>query len=193
MLLMDKDGLLTQYSSKIDNASVERALKTCAASMRTSPNGDMFAFDLKSLDFVFDPSLDCYVEGGKKMTIDSECTLHNQPKLCENVMNFMLNGRDSDTDMHHYWQFQKDGSKEYLEWVVLPDEDRGYDGSVRSGNGNPHQLILVQGTIEKELHARYKFHRVFIHLVGFISIVINLMLNHTDYIRSGGRRKYDYK
>jgi len=43
----------------------------------------MFAYNLRTLEFVFDPSLDCFVEGGKFMTIDSECKLHKDPKKCE--------------------------------------------------------------------------------------------------------------
>ena len=48
-----KDGV-------VDNNAVERALKICAGKARTTPTGDAFAFDTKTLDFVFDPSLDCY-------------------------------------------------------------------------------------------------------------------------------------
>lgn len=190
LILMDSDGLLTNYG-KHSNYEIEKAMQICAKESLVSPTGDVFAFDLKSGDFIFDPSLDCYVEGGKKMTAESECTLHKDPAICKQVMQFLTNGYDSDTSMMHWWQF--DDAREYLEWVVLPDENRGFDGSVRSGNGHPHQVVVAQGVQEDELWARYKAHRITIYAIALLSIIINLTINYAEAIRSDGRRKYDYK
>ena len=191
LLLMDEQGLYTKYGSHITNNEVEKALKTCARNSLVTPTGDVFAYDLKSLDFVFDPSLDCYVEGGKKMTLDSECTLHKDPTMCKWAMGFMNTGYDS--DLHHkvWWQF--DDAREYLEWVVLPDENRGFDGEVRSGNGHPHQVVVAQGVQEDELWARYSHFRITLYAIGFMSIIINLLLSVHENVQNmkQGRRNYD--
>jgi len=99
--------------------------------MRVTTTGDMFAFNLRTLEFVFDPSLDCFVEGGKFMTKDSECQLHKDPSRCEEVMSVMYTGYDSNVDHLNWWQF--DNGREYLEWTILPSERIGFDGLQRGG------------------------------------------------------------
>lgn len=42
------------------------AIDTCMKKTRTTTTGDSFAFDLKTYNFIYDTSLDCFVSGGKK-------------------------------------------------------------------------------------------------------------------------------
>lgn len=158
---------------QVTNAELELALKTCAQKTRVTDTGDEFAVDLRSLDFVFDPSLDCYVEGGKKMTADSECTLHKDQEICRETIPAVMSGYDSTDHSNIWWKFNN--SREYLEWVVVPDETRGFDGFVRGGVIKPHQLVVVQGVIEDELWAKYRGFRVSLYLIGFLSIIINML------------------
>lgn len=159
----------------VDNASLEKALKTCAREMRVSPTGDMFAFDINTKVFIFDPSLDCFVEGGKLMTVESECSLHKDKEICKTVLNTIASGRNSEGKIGAWWQFN-DG-REYLEWIILPSEDIGYDGKVRGGNEKPQQVVLVQGIQEDELLARYSTFRWMLYIIGFVSIIVNLLLS----------------
>jgi len=172
LLLVSADSPI--YNNIIDNTAIEKALKTCAREMKVTKTGDMFAYNLRTLDFVFDPSLDCYVEGGKKMTIDSECKLHQDPKKCEEAMKVMNTGYDSDISQRHWWKF--DDAREYLEWVVLPSERMGFDGVPRGGILKPSQVVLTQGVQEDELWSRYAGFRVILYGIGFLSIIINLMI-----------------
>jgi hypothetical protein len=142
--------------------------------MRTSATGDMFAFDLKTLEFVFDPSLDCYVEGGKKLTKESECSLHQNPKLCEQAIVKLTSGTDSDQDTLAFWQFNN--GREYLEYMVLPNKQTGYGGTLRGGNVKPHQIVVVQGAQEDELHNRYMLTRIAVAVSGLIVILITLIM-----------------
>ena len=114
LLLQNADSPI--YNMKIDNNMVEMALKTCAREMKVTQTGDMFAFNLRTTEFVFDPSLDCYVEGGKYMTAESECGLHQDPNKCKEVMREMLGGYDSDIHKLNWWKF--DDAREYLEWII---------------------------------------------------------------------------
>ena len=157
----------------VNNEELEVALKTCAQKARVTETGDVFAVDLRTLDFVFDPSLDCYVEGGKKMTVESECTLHKDQEVCKETIPAVMSGYDSSEHTKVWWKFNS--SREYLEWVVVPDESRGFDGFVRGGVLKPHQIVVVQGVIEDELWASYKGFRVSLYLIGFLSIIINLL------------------
>lgn len=174
LLLTDKFVRYKPLKIEITNDDVERALKTCARDMKTSATGDVFAFDLKSLNFVFDPSLDCYVEGGKQMTKESECSIHQNPKLCEQAMTKLSSGVDSDQDTFAYWEFNS--GKEYLEFIVLPDKQIGYDGNMRGGNVKPHQIVVAQGSQEDELHNRYLITRMAVFLSGLIVILITLII-----------------
>lgn len=172
LLLHSADSLI--YDPKITNAEIEKALKTCAREMKVTSSGDMFAFNLRTTEFVFDPSLDCYVEGGKKMTADSECGLHQDPEKCKEVMKEMLGGYDSDISKLNWWKF--DSTREYLEWTILPNETMGFDGVQRGGIFKPNQVLLAQGVQEDELWARYSGFRIIVYGIGFLSIIINLLI-----------------
>ena len=190
-LLADENGILSKYGNKINNFAVEKALKTCARKSLTTPTGDAFAYDLSTKDFVFDPSLDCYVPN-KKMTVESLCKIHSDPKKCEKALVVMNRGYDSTEGTNLWWKF--DNAKEYLEWVVLPSMDRGYDGKLRGGNNIPHQIVIVQGIEEDELMARYAPFRFVLYIIGFISILINLLLGvYEDMERATMRRRKDDK
>ena len=146
--------------------------------MRTTPTGDMFAFDLRTKEFIFDPSLDCFVEGGKFMTIESECSLHNDKELCKDVLKEMSSGYNSDIHKMTFWQF--DDAREYLEWVILPSEQVGFDGIERGGLLKPKQVLLAQGVQEDEIWARYSNFRMVLHTLGFLSIILILLLDVKD-------------
>lgn len=172
LLLHSADSMV--YDPKITNAEIEKALKTCAREMKVTSSGDMFAFNLRTTEFVFDPSLDCYVEGGKKMTAESECELHQDPEKCKVVMKEMLGGYDSDISKLNWWKF--DRAREYLEWTILPNETMGFDGVQRGGILKPNQVLLAQGVQEDELWARYSGFRMMVYGIGFLSIIINLLI-----------------
>jgi len=173
LLLQNADQPI--YNINILNDEVERALKTCAREMKVTTTGDMFAFNLRTLEFVFDPSLDCFVEGGKYMTLESECKLHKNKDRCKDVMALMHTGYNSNIENMVWWQF--DDAREYLEWVVLPSETIGFDGIPRGGILKPNQILLAQGVQEDELHARYRAFRIIVYAIGFFSIVFNLMIS----------------
>lgn len=170
------------------NDEVEKALKICAKKSLTTPTGDVFAYDLKTLDFVFDPSLDCYVEGGKKMTVDSECSLHSNPGVCATALIMLNSGYDSDQNMRTWWKF--DNAREYLEWLVVPSPERGFDGILRGSNYKPHQVVIVQGVQEDELWARYRGFRAIVYGIMFLSIIINLLFAvHENILAEKGNRR----
>ena len=163
----------------VSNADVEKAMKACALKTRITETSDVFAVDLKSLEFVFDPSLDCYVEGGKALTVESECSLHKDQVMCKSVLPLLLSGYDSTQHTKVSWKFN-DG-KEYLEWAVAPSESKGFDGVTRGGSSKPHQILIVQGVVEKELWDRYCLFRLSVYLIGFLSIIINLLYAVHEY------------
>ena len=176
------------YNPKITNNDIEKALKTCAREMRVTTTGDMFAFNLRTLEFVFDPSLDCFVEGGKFMTKESECKIHKDPKKCEEVMAVMYTGYDSDIEQLNWWRFNN--GIEYLEWAILPNESIGFDGVTRGGILKPNQILLAQGVQENELWARYAHFRFIVYGIGFLSIIINLLFAvHENLLAEKGNRR----
>ena len=162
------------YNTGITTSTIEKALEVCARNMKVTATGDMFAYNLRTSEFIFDPSADCFIEGGKSMTTSSICAIHADPTACEKAMMAMNSGYDSIIDNRVSWKFGS--SKEYLEWVILPSESVGFDGLQRGGVLKPTQVILAQGVIENELWARYAGFRVILYGVGFLSIVINLLI-----------------
>ena len=178
---------LVHGKDKVSNDELEQALKTCSGLARTTPTGDAFAFDTVTADFVFDPSLDCYVEGGKKMTVESECSIHKNKELCEAALRVLTRGYDSDQDTGAFWQFNS--GIEYLEFVVLPEELFGYDGVQKGGRTRPHQVVLVQGVIEDELFAKYSVYRkIFFAFCGLVMLVL-IVSGYTIGVADNGRYK----
>lgn len=173
----------------VDDAELESSMRICSARSLTTPTGDVFAFDLRTLDFVFDPSLDCFVEGGKQLTVGSECSLHNDPQQCKQALVALTSGYGSDQYTKAWWKFN--ASKEYLEWSVAPSETIGFDGTYRGGITKPHQLVIVQGTVEDELIARYLGFRVVLYAIGFLAIIFTLLKAVHDNIKPSGCRGTD--
>ena len=170
------------------NEELEKILKTCARKSRVSPTGDVFAYDMGSREFVFDPSLDCFVEGGKFMTVESECTLHSDPEQCARALAVLGQGYDSDEHTRLSWKF--DDSEEYLEFKILPEEMLGFKDTTRGSNmARPHQLVVVQGVQEDEIRNRYFGFRAMLYAIGFLSILLNLAI--AAHAPVYGRRKND--
>ena len=189
LLLGDADSQV--YNTSITNEQIEKAIKTCAREMKVTQTGDMFAYSLRTLDFIFDPSLDCYVEGGKKMTPDSECELHQDKEICKQVLPVMNIGYNSDINQRVWWRF--DNAREYLEWVVLPNERTGFDGVHRGGILKPNQVLLVQGVQEDELWDRYRGFRAIVYGIMFFSIIVNLLfaVHENILVEKDNRRACD--
>jgi len=173
LLLKNADSPI--YNTHITNDDIEKALKTCAREMKVTTTGDMFAYNLRTTEFVFDPSLDCFVEGGKYMTIDSECKLHKDPSKCEQAMKIMNTGYNSDISSRTWWKF--DDAREFLEWTILPSEKTGFDGLQRGGILKPNQVLLAQGVQEDELHARYRGFQLTLYGIMFFSIIFNILIS----------------
>lgn len=173
-ILLTKGPTNPVYNPNITNDQIEKALKTCARNMRVSPTGDMFAFDMRTKEFIFDTSLDCFVEGGKFMTEESECKLHKDPQQCVKIMRIMNVGFNTDRDLQAWWKF--DDAKEYLEWKILPSEDIGFDGIQRGGILKPRQVLVAQGVQEDEIRQRYLPFRIIVHSVAFFAIILVLLL-----------------
>lgn len=165
--------LLKEEEQPIDAFKIEKALKTCAGKQRTTSTGDAFAFEANSKLFVFDPSRDCYLEN-KLMTIDSECTLHQDKLKCEEALRVLDRGYDSDENTMLSWKF--DDGIEFIEFTILPDEYFGYDGVQRGGNKLPYQVVLAQGIQEDELLEKYKPLRLILFILGGLMIFLILVL-----------------
>jgi len=189
LVLRANGSVYDEFSSSIDNYQLEKALKTCARDMRTSPTGDVFAYDLVTKDFVFDLSLECYAEGGKRMTIESECSLHHDKEMCATALKMMNTGYNSSPELYTSWKFYKD--VEFLEWKILPYKNIGFDGIERGGKLVPYQLVVVQGSQRSELYNRYKGFRIMLYVIALISILLNLSLSFHELKIPSTRRRDD--
>lgn len=157
---------------QVADEEIETALFICGSKQRITQTGDMFAFNLRTLKFLFDPSIDCHVDGGKYMTKESECSLHQDKQACYDSAVYLTSGTSSELDTYVSWKF--DNAREMLEWKVLPSDDYGFDGVKRSGTIKPHQVVLVQGIQEDELTQKYMITRVVIFIGGLLIIILSL-------------------
>lgn len=84
--------------------------------------------------------------------------MHHDYILADKVYNKIRDNYDTRQGDNVYWRFNK--SKEYLEWVIVPQPRVGFGGEKTSeyGSRNPRYrgLVIVLGTQEDELLAKMK-------------------------------------
>ena len=62
------------YKNDMFDDRLFKVVDVCAKQIRTTSTGDVFMFDLNTGKFIYDPSLDCYVNTGKVFANrDNEC------------------------------------------------------------------------------------------------------------------------
>jgi hypothetical protein len=167
---------LNKVSSCIDDMGDEDIVDkvaACAKGVTTTPTGDMFAYNLNTKEFVFDPSLDCKSDVALKMTNISLCPLHNSAVACNEALKVMNLGYDSTQQTRASWLF--DDSTEYLEWVIYPNEHEGIDGLKRGGEITPNQIVLAIGIQSDELESNFNILNLLLRVLALVSICVVLM------------------
>jgi hypothetical protein len=167
---------LSKVSSCIDNSTKDDIIDKvaeCASGVTTTPTGDMFAYNLNTKEFVFDPSLDCKSDVALKMTDESLCPLHNNAGKCIEALKVMDLGYDSTSQTRASWLF--DDATEYLEWIVYPNEHQGIYGIERGGNLTPNQVVIAIGVQSDELEGNFNMLTVLLRILAFIGICVALV------------------
>jgi len=132
------------------NGTVTDKLNKCASnSLVGQPTGDVFAVNLKDMKLIWDNSVDCKTSKTMYLTKASVCKLAKDPNSCERLSKQIKLGYNG----KYSWNF--DGSKEYDNWIILPDEIHNFDRSARATQGVKDQLAIVQGFQEDEVLNRY--------------------------------------
>lgn len=191
----------------------------CAKQVRTTNTGDVFMFNLDTGKFLYDPSLDCYVESGKvfadkdasiklmeriKDTPDTaypECYLHKDQERCYVARDKMFIGYDSRRGDNNWFQF--DDSVEWLEYIVLPVEYEGFDKKPRGANkGKPMQYILALGIQSDEVNKQFEKSAALIGefikesnninlILWAIRVLLSTILIYTLYLSYADKRAYE--
>jgi hypothetical protein len=167
---------LNKVSSCIDGMAeddIVDKVAACAKGVTTTPTGDMFAYNLNTKEFVFDPSLDCKSDVALKMTNISLCPLHNSAVACSKAIEVMDLGYDSTQQTRASWLF--DDSTEYLEWVIYPNEHEGIDGLERGGEIAPNQIVLAIGVQSDELESNFNILGLLLRVLAMVSICVVLV------------------
>lgn len=147
------------------------AVDTCMNKERTTSSGDSFMIDLTTKEIKYDTSLDCFTEGGKVFYNRKEtasvnkriglgedlqvpvCNLHHDEEACFIAQGKLLLGYDSKYQDDVWFNF--DGSPEWLEFIVIPEEEIGFDKVRRGGSKQPHQYLLVLGIQSDEVWRQF--------------------------------------
>ena len=196
-----------------------KVVDVCAKQIRTTSTGDVFMFDLNTGKFLYDPSLDCYVNTGKVFadkessiklmqeiknnpnTDYPECCLHKDQERCYIARDKMFMGYDSRRGDNNWFQF--DDSIEWLEYVVLPVEYEGFDQKPRGTNtSKPKQYMLALGIqsdeVDKQFERSNKFIGQFMKesndinlILWAIRILLSTILLYTLYLSYADKRAYE--
>lgn len=196
-----------------------KVVDVCAKQVRTTSTGDVFMFDLNTGKFIYDPSLDCYVNTNKVFadkessiklmqeiknnpnTDYPECCLHKDQERCYIARNKMFMGYDSRRGDNNWFQF--DDAIEWLEYVVLPVEYEGFDSLPRGANKNkPKQYLLVLGIqtdeVAKQFEKSDEFLGKFIKdsndinvILWAIRVLLSTILIYTLYLSYADKRAYE--
>lgn len=196
-----------------------KVVDVCAKQVRTTSTGDVFMFDLNTGKFLYDPSLDCYVNTGKVFadkessiklmqeiknnpnTDYPECYLHKDQERCYIARDKMFMGYDSRRGDNNWFQF--DDSIEWLEYVVLPVEYEGFDQKPRGANtSKPKQYMLALGIQSDEVDKQFERSNEFIGqfmkesndinlILWAIRILLSTTLLYTLYLSYADKRAYE--
>jgi hypothetical protein len=110
---------------------------------------------------------------------------HHDVELAENAYNMIRDNYDTRQGDNVYWRFEK--SREYLEWVIVPQPRVGFGGEKTSSYGTRNTsyrgLVIVLGTQEDELLSAMKgvdrgFYviRVLIIVSSFVVMISSLIM-----------------
>lgn len=145
-------GLVDPY----DKASVQKWADARVAGRKISgPGGDGFIIEFHSEEIIWDNSPD--VAGETPRFLGDKIDQHLDPELAKTAYAEMRKIYSTDVNSHIYWNF--DGSPEFLEWVILPTDSRGFGsepytiGGVK--NPNYKAYLLGYGIQSDELFKPY--------------------------------------
>lgn len=150
------------YKNTVTTGNEKEALKVCSSKSRTSFTGDVYALDYDTLEFIHETSNDV-PEKKLYLTRESVGEYFRDWNSAETAIVLMKLGKNSRPGVDAWYNF--DGSYEWLEWILLPDEVKE-EGSKR--------IIVVQGIQKDEVMSHYNFLRVYAAIA--IWLVILLML-----------------
>ena len=162
----------------------QHSLEFCLNNVRATATGDSFAYNIKTKQFVYDQSVDCFVEGGKLFTQDSVCALHKDPAACLAIEQLISKGYDSTEKTRAVWLF--DDAPEYLEWVIFPSETLGLSLIPRGGDIQPEQLAIALGIEQDELEGSGFSFSLFIKILAALSLIL-VLLNEAHYVQEKKR------
>ena len=207
------------YKNDMFDDRLFKVVDVCAKQIRTTSTGDVFMFDLNTGKFIYDPSLDCYINTGKvfanrEVSLDlmrqikdnpstdyPECYLHKDPERCFVARDKMFMGYDSRRGDNNWFQF--DDSIEWLEYVVLPVEYEGFDQVLRGANkSKPKQYMLALGIqtdeVAKQFEKSNEFLGKFIKdsndinlILWAIRVLLSTILIYTMYLSYADKRAYE--
>lgn len=160
--------------------NIQSNLEFCLSNVRTTTTGDAFAYNIKTKQFLYDPSIDCFIEGGKYFTTESVCALHADPAACTAIEQLISKGYDSDENTRATWQF--DNAPEYIEWVIFPSENTGLSTVTRGGTIQPEQIAIALGIAQDELENSGFTFSIFIKVLAAISLLW-ILLNEVHQMR----------
>jgi len=155
------------------DASLTDALNECATDSLVGGNtGDVYVVRLRDMKILWDNSVDCK-DNNKSMylTKDSICKLAKDKDSCIKLADRIHKGYDGEK----IWQF--DNTKEYDDWVIMPNPNQNFDGSFRSIEGLKDQIAIVQGTQYNEYTQYLKYIKYLVNLfIGIYLVMLVIIL-----------------
>jgi len=155
--------------------NINEKLNKCASnSLVGGRTGDVFVVNLKDMKLIWDNSVDCKTSKIMYLTKDSVCKLASNSDSCEKLSKQIKLGYNG----NYSWFF--DDSKEYDNWIVLPNEIHNFDGSSRAIEGVKDQTVLVQGFQTDEVMKDFKLPLILNKTLSAITILLLSILLLTN-------------
>ncbi len=148
-------------------SEIQSALNICASdSLVGGRTGDVWAINLQNMNIVWDNSVDCKPKDNKtplKLTRNGICKLFHDPESCLQVARDIRKGYNGS----YTWYFNAE--PEWGEYIILPSQERTFDGKFRTQTLRPFQVVIGQGVQKPEIMLYYKY-------VIWVSILISLII-----------------
>lgn len=138
----------------------EWAKRNISGVLNGGETGDAFMINLGNEKFIWDGSPDCsrpeFVTNGRYMK--DEASLHQDHEQAAYIIGKMRLAKSTLTTLDNYW-WNFDGSREFLEWVVIPPGSLGFNSEPTTIGGvknNKYSKVLIAlGTQQDEIESTF--------------------------------------
>lgn len=159
------------YNRIHDKFSIVSTFAICTEASKTTLSGDAYIINPDTMEFIHENSND--IPSGLFFNKESVGKYFQDWSSAETALAVIMLGKDSEPGDEIGYDF--DGSEEWIEWKILPNDINRLEG----------KMIVVQGIQRDEVLKNYTFYRRF-GAAAVAMVVMIMLITHNANVRRRG-------